>query len=91
MTSQKAKILLVDDHTLILQGIKHVVSQMPEIEKVYTASSGAEAMLLIDIQPFDIYLLDVELPDTNGTWLIPCTKKYGYSKALPKHPSAELY
>ena len=33
MTSQKAKILLVDDHTLILQGIKHVVSQMPEIEK----------------------------------------------------------
>lgn len=48
MTSQKAKILLVDDHTLILQGIKHVVSQMPEIEKVYTASSGAEAMLLID-------------------------------------------
>ena len=52
MTSQKAKILLVDDRTLILQGIKHVVSQMPEIEKVYTASSGAEAMLLIDIQPF---------------------------------------
>ena len=26
MTSQKARILLVDDHTLILQGIKHVVS-----------------------------------------------------------------
>ena len=25
MTSQKARILLVDDHTLILQGIKHVV------------------------------------------------------------------
>lgn len=106
MTSQKAKILLVDDHTLILQGIKHVVSQMPEIEKVYTASSGTEAMLLIDMQPFDIYLLDVELPDTNGfelidkilqnirkhaSWLIPCTKKYGYSKGLPKHPSAELY
>ena len=70
MTSQKARILLVDDHTLILQGIKHVVSQMPEIEKVYTASSGAEAMLLIDMQPFDIYLLDVELPDTNGFELI---------------------
>jgi YesN/AraC family two-component response regulator len=49
MTSQKAKILLVDDHTLILQGIKHVVSQMPEIEKVYTASSGAEAMLLVQM------------------------------------------
>ena len=53
MTSPKAKILLVDDHTLILQGIKHVVSQMPEIEKVYTASSGAEAMLLIAMQPYN--------------------------------------
>lgn len=82
MTSQKARILLVDDHTLILQGIKHVVSQMPEIEKVYTASSGAEAMLLIDMQPFDIYLLDVELPDTNGFELI--------DKILRKHPEARI-
>ena len=82
MTSQKAKILLVDDHTLILQGIKHVVSQMPEIEKVYTASSGTEAMLLIDMQPFDIYLLDVELPDTNGFELI--------DKILQKHPEARI-
>lgn len=82
MTSQKARILLVDDHTLILQGIKHVVSQMPEIEKVYTASSGAEAMLLIDMQPFDIYLLDVELPDTNGFELI--------DKILQKHPEARI-
>ena len=82
MTSQKARILLVDDHTLILQGIKHVVSQMPEIEKVYTASSGTEAMLLIDMQPFDIYLLDVELPDTNGFELI--------DKILQKHPEARI-
>lgn len=52
MTSPKAKILLVDDHTLILQGIKHVVSQMPEIEKVYTASSGAEAMYNPQIEMF---------------------------------------
>lgn len=82
MTSPKAKILLVDDHTLILQGIKHVVSQMPEIEKVYTASSGAEAMLLIAMQPFDIYLLDVELPDTNGFELI--------ETILQKHPKARI-
>lgn len=70
MTNPKAKILLVDDHTLILQGIKHVVSQMPEIDIVYTASSGSEAMRLANLQPFDLYLLDIELPDTNGFDLI---------------------
>lgn len=70
MTSTKANILLVDDHSLILQGIRHVISQIPEIDKVYTASSGAEALLLINTQPFDLYILDVELPDTNGFDLI---------------------
>ncbi len=82
MTGKKANILLVDDHTLILQGIRHVISQMPEIDKVYTASSGAEAMLLIDTQPYDMYLLDVELPDINGFDLI--------EKILQKYPDARI-
>lgn len=82
MTNPKAKILLVDDHTLILQGIKHVVSQMPEIDIVYTASSGSEAMRLANLQPFDLYLLDIELPDTNGFDLI--------QKILQKYPDARI-
>lgn len=82
MANTKAKILLVDDHTLILQGIKHVISQMPEIEMVYTASSGTEAMLLINMQPFDIYLLDIELPDINGFDLI--------EKIWQKYPEARI-
>ncbi len=48
MTGTKANILLVDDHSLILQGIRHVISQMSEIDKVYTASSGTEALSLIN-------------------------------------------
>lgn len=82
MTNPKAKILLVDDHTLILQGIKHVVSQMLEIDIVYTASSGSEAMRLANLQPFDLYLLDIELPDTNGFDLI--------QKILQKYPDARI-
>lgn len=82
MTNPKAKILLVDDHTLILQGIKHVVSQMPEIDIVYTASSGSEAMRLANLQPFDLYLLGIELPDTNGFDLI--------QKILQKYPDARI-
>lgn len=82
MTSSKANILLVDDHTLILQGIRHVITQMPEIDKVYTASSGAEALLLIHTQPFDLYVLDVELPDVNGFDLI--------EKIRQKYPEARI-
>ena len=39
-------------------------------------------MLLIAMQPFDIYLLDVELPDTNGFELI--------ETILQKHPEARI-
>lgn len=55
---------------------------MPEIDIVYTASSGSEAMRLANLQPFDLYLLDIELPDTNGFDLI--------EKILQKYPDARI-
>jgi len=92
MTSSKANILLVDDHTLILQGIRHVISQMPEIDKVYAASSGTEALLLINTQPFDLYVLDVELPDTNGFELIEqIRQKYPEARILINTMHEEIW
>lgn len=92
MTSSKAHILLVDDHTLILQGIRHVIAQMPEIGKVYTASSGAEALFLIQTQPFDLYILDVELPDANGFDLITqIRQKYPEARILINTMHEEIW
>lgn len=47
MKDMKPGVLLVDDHALILQGIKFIVDGMPEIGEVCTASSAAEAIALI--------------------------------------------
>ena len=92
MTSAKANILLVDDHTLILQGIRHVITQMPEIDKVYTASSGAAALLLIRTQPFALYVLDVELPDANGFDLIgQIRQKYPEARILINTMHEEIW
>ena len=63
-------VLLVDDHALILQGIKFIVESMPEIGEVCTASSAAEAMALIENKTFDICLVDIELPDSSGFELL---------------------
>ena len=38
MSETKKSILLVDDHDLILQGIKYIVDQIPEINQLCTAS-----------------------------------------------------
>ncbi|WP_300699917.1 response regulator transcription factor [Bacteroides sp.] len=67
MKVKDISILLVDDHDLVLQGLKRVIdSSLSEIKNVCTASSGQEALHLIASRPFHLYVLDMELPDMSG-------------------------
>lgn len=66
----KAEILVVDDHYLILEGISQVVNKMPEAKVVNAVTSGKEAVELIDKRDYDIYILDVSIPDVSGFDLI---------------------
>lgn len=71
MKEKDIRILLVDDHDLVLQGLKRIVEcSLPEIKVVCTASTGQEALLLIASQSFDLFLLDMELPDMSGLDII---------------------
>lgn len=65
------RMLLVDDHELVLQGLKHVIgSSLPEVKNICTASSGREALSLVASQRFHLYVLDFELPDMSGADII---------------------
>lgn len=71
MKERNIRILLVDDHDLVLQGLKRIVEcSLPEIKNVCTASSGQEALLLIASQRFNLFVLDMELPDISGMDII---------------------
>lgn len=71
MKERYIRILLVDDHDLVLQGLKRIVEcSLPEIKNVCTASSGQEALLLIASQRFNLFVLDMELPDISGMDII---------------------
>ena len=60
-------VLLVDDHDLVLQGLKRIIEcSLPEVKGICTASSGREAVSLIRSRRFDLCLLDLELPDMSG-------------------------
>lgn len=74
MKDRKHGVLLVDDHALILQGIKFIVESMPEIGEVCTASSAAEAIALIKSKSFCVCFLDIELPDLSGFELLEIIK-----------------
>ena len=67
MEEKGIRILLVDDHDLVLQGLKRIIEcSLPEVKNICTASSGCEVVALILSQRFDLYVLDLELPDMSG-------------------------
>ena len=83
MKEKDIRILLVDDHDLVLQGLKRIVEcSLPEIKTVCTASSGREALLLIASQCFTLFLMDMELPDLSGLEII--------SRIREKDPQARI-
>ena len=64
------RVLLVDDHPIVRNGICSLLEKAVDIEIVGEASDGAGALRLAgEVHP-DIMLLDMELPDMGGLkWL----------------------
>lgn len=63
---QPIRVLVVDDHPMILEGTQALLRRSPNIEVVGAATSGKEAVQMVEeLQP-EVLLLDVRLPDMNG-------------------------
>ena len=62
----KIKILLVDDHTIVREGLRVLIELQEDMSVVGEAANGTEAISLYgDIMP-DVVLLDLMLPDMYG-------------------------
>ena len=71
----KFKILLVDDHPFIRQGLSHVISQERDFEVCGEAESVAEALTLIAERRPDIVVVDLSLKDSSGLDLLRKMKR----------------
>jgi two-component system response regulator NreC len=60
------KVLLADDHTIVRQGLKLILSAQPDLEVVGEAPNGREAAELAEKLRPDIVLMDVAMPELNG-------------------------
>ena len=69
------KVMLVDDHALIREGIKQLLEFDGSIDVIEQASDGAECLeKLQHVQP-DILLLDINMPNVNGIEVLEEIKK----------------
>jgi len=60
------RILLVDDHRIVREGLNSMLSTQPDLLIVGEAGTGREAISSITSQQPDIVLLDLEMPDQDG-------------------------
>lgn len=60
------RILIADDHTIVLDGLKALLDAQPGMEIVAQASNGREAVKLALQRKPDIIIMDVAMPDLNG-------------------------
>jgi DNA-binding NarL/FixJ family response regulator len=63
---KKIKVLLVDDHQLIIDGLKSLMKNDGEIEIAGTANNGREALRVLEILTIDVVLMDIDMPVMNG-------------------------
>lgn len=59
-------ILVVDDHSIVRQGIRSLLSNYPEFEVIGEAENGRDALSQIEQQQPDVTLLDIRLPGESG-------------------------
>ena len=60
------KVLIVDDHAIVRQGLRRILEEAKEIKLVGEASNGIEALKRIRSENWDVVLLDISMPEKNG-------------------------
>ncbi len=61
------RILLADDHALVRQGFRMILEAQPDMEIVGQAGNGREAVELAERLRPDVVVMDVAMPELNGT------------------------
>ena len=61
------RIMTVDDHPLLRQGIAALIKTQPDMELVAEACDGEEAIEQFRLHRPDVTLMDLQMPNVNGT------------------------
>jgi len=87
------KVLLADDHTILLDGLKALVNAMDGFKVAATATEVKAAAALLRRQRFDLLIADYALPDGDGLQLVALIQQASLptrSLILSMHEDVEL-
>ena len=64
------RVLLVDDHTLVREGLKQLLTATTDLRVADEACNGEEALALVKVNDYDLAVLDMSMPGLSGIELI---------------------
>jgi DNA-binding NarL/FixJ family response regulator len=75
MEKNKIKIAIVDDHRLVIDGIRSLLKDHPSFEIVESSDSPKKMLEILKHEPVDILLTDIMMPEMNGQQLAKEVRK----------------
>ncbi|WP_311164093.1 response regulator transcription factor [Streptococcus cristatus] len=70
------KLLLAEDQSMLRDALCQLLQLQPDVEVVYQAADGREAMELLKTNPVDVAILDVEMPYQTGLDVLEWMKEH---------------
>jgi len=68
--SPAKRVLIVDDHPMMRQGLAQLIDNEPDLKVVAEADTGGQGLDIVVAQKLDLAVVDISLPDKNGLELI---------------------
>ena len=87
------KIILVDDHSMMREGLKRIIAYDNDLRVVGELADGANMMKLLETTACDIIILDLNMPKVGGLEVIKQIRGAGYDVpilVLSMHNSADM-
>ncbi len=83
--SEKATLLIIEDHEIVALGLKTLIGPNPALSTVDCATNARQAIQLTVNHPYNLYIIDVELPDMTGIELVRSLKTLSPDSAFIFH------
>jgi DNA-binding NarL/FixJ family response regulator len=72
---EKTRVIIVDDHTVVREGLRQILAKEQDMEVVGEATDGLEGLEMVRAMKPDVVLLDIAMPGVNGLETVSLMKE----------------